>query len=576
MMDVFHNNDEENYAIEQNNNSGLMLLKPIFDACDINNDGFVKVEDLVKLGQKHILDSSGEELEFILSQLDQNGDGLITFQEFSDKIQDFIMEGSGYSVNYNIENEELHREDQSSIIDHQEDFVDSALPQNGPSSFAESEGFYESDTTSQNTNSTADANGDIEELEKRNLVNGITPNYFTKAKKTSSIYSTYPPKRKNMRQSLSLVELQKKQLGCTSEYQSQEEGFEAFGENSVLSDSYQNPHLTSSPHDPKLSRQRLSGSLAARNLRQAHSAQTSLHGSTEEISFEMPSNRHSFSDSEDFSYLNDEIKKLCSQLSLMKMDQESHDDKQKRLYEENRVLLNRINGLEEQLNDQKSISLKVVEQESQKYRKELLKVQRDHSNQIDDLQMRFSEAQQEIENLKSIEPMLRKEIESSLEERRLAQKHIEKLQNEIVDKEKELEHLRYKLKLKNDELEREQVKRTDEVSALLREIENLKYMKNAAIVNFDERQDLLKQIEILKKENDSLKMSEDELNARLIQQSSHILQNRKSLADELVSADKCDVLDALRSEESENHRLKQYIEQLLSLIMQTNPLILEK
>ena len=68
-----------------------------------------------------------------------------------------------------------------------------------------------------------------------------------------------------------------------------------------------------------------------------------------------------------------------------------------------------------------------------------------------------------------------------------------------MNKEKELEHLRYRLKIKNDELEREHIKRTEEVSGLMREIENLKYMKNAAIVNFDERQDLLKQIEILKK-----------------------------------------------------------------------------
>ena len=48
------------------------------------------------------------------------------------------------------------------------------------------------------------------------------------------------------------------------------------------------------------------------------------------------------------------------------------------------------------------------------------------------------------------------------------------------------------------------------------------------------------------------------------------------MADELVTADKSDVLDALRAEETENHRLKQYIDQLLILIMQSDPMLLEK
>ena len=88
-----------------------------------------------------------------------------------------------------------------------------------------------------------------------------------------------------------------------------------------------------------------------------------------------------------------------------------------------------------------------------------------------------------------------------LQERRLAQRKIEDLHDEIVDKEKEIEQLKYKLKSKIDELEREKHERAEEVMVLTQEIENLKYMKNAAINQFDERNDLLKQMEIIKKVN---------------------------------------------------------------------------
>ena len=86
-----------------------------------------------------------------------------------------------------------------------------------------------------------------------------------------------------------------------------------------------------------------------------------------------------------------------------------------------------------------------------------------------------------------------------LQERRLAQQKIENLQAELIEKEKEIEHYKYKLKLKTDELEREQHERAEEVMILTHEIENLKYMKNAAISQYDEHEDLLKQMEIIKK-----------------------------------------------------------------------------
>ena len=85
------------------------------------------------------------------------------------------------------------------------------------------------------------------------------------------------------------------------------------------------------------------------------------------------------------------------------------------------------------------------------------------------------------------------------QERRLAQQKVECLHMELMEKEKEIEQYKYKLKVKCDELEREKHDRADEVVLLTHEIDNLKYMKNAAMSQYDEHNDLLKQMEIIKK-----------------------------------------------------------------------------
>ena len=55
--------------------------------------------------------------------------------------------------------------------------------------------------------------------------------YFAQMKRNTSIYSTYPPNGKlPKKERKNIYNLQHRQLSRTSEYQSTEEGFEAFGE----------------------------------------------------------------------------------------------------------------------------------------------------------------------------------------------------------------------------------------------------------------------------------------------------------------------------------------------------------
>lgn len=54
MTTAVANFDGDLLDVEENNNNVFLLnLKPVFEACDHNGDGYVKVQDLIDLGQKY-------------------------------------------------------------------------------------------------------------------------------------------------------------------------------------------------------------------------------------------------------------------------------------------------------------------------------------------------------------------------------------------------------------------------------------------------------------------------------------------------------------------------------------------
>ena len=58
VMAPFNHHHEE--ALHENENNFALHLKPVFDACDYNGDGFVKIQDLIELGKQHSVGNSGE------------------------------------------------------------------------------------------------------------------------------------------------------------------------------------------------------------------------------------------------------------------------------------------------------------------------------------------------------------------------------------------------------------------------------------------------------------------------------------------------------------------------------------
>ena len=51
--DLLDSAEDVEDEVDENNNGFLINLKPVFEACDYNGDGYVKVQDLIDLGQQY-------------------------------------------------------------------------------------------------------------------------------------------------------------------------------------------------------------------------------------------------------------------------------------------------------------------------------------------------------------------------------------------------------------------------------------------------------------------------------------------------------------------------------------------
>ncbi|RMX55864.1 hypothetical protein pdam_00006229 [Pocillopora damicornis] len=509
---------------EVNAEDVLSHLKAVFEACDQNGDGFVKTQDLLSLGQEHA--SVGfEEIKILIEKLDPEGFGQISFDGFCKGIHDFL--GANGDVN-NVNEKNSHKlvEDDSfprltiSVVenDQQED------------SCCERDSTY-------STASTNEYNGDDDD----NFQDEPQPSKFSRNQKQ---YSTFPPPtgpRLKHRATLPAMNVDmysdRHSHSDTSEYQS-EEGFEGFGESFSEDTAFEDtPTLQRDhPYSERILRKRSSAAAAA---------------------FSSTSNK-----------INCLLKRLSSQVSLLQEDHAMQTDKQNKFREENKLLCTRINALEEQLETQKVSTGKQVEEESLRYKTALNKLERENEQTLETLNRKLLQAEEEIELLKKDKRRLLKQIDS--------------LELQLQIKTDEVTELKGKLDAESKgrlEDHHEHDQELALVSEQLSVLEKYKQDVDHKLKDFQnmeqQKTDLERHIQSLIKENLSLKNSKEELNVQLQQDGFFGAEQKGSLADELVTADKEKIINALRDQEEENRRLRGYLDGLLMMIMEHNPALLE-
>uniref|UniRef100_H9G6K3 FIP-RBD domain-containing protein n=1 Tax=Anolis carolinensis TaxID=28377 RepID=H9G6K3_ANOCA len=237
------------------------------------------------------------------------------------------------------------------------------------------------------------------------------------------------------------------------------------------------------------------------------------------------------------------------------------------------LFLVRANALEEQLKEQELKSDEVLMEEVRKQRELLCKMEREKSIEIENLQARLQQLDDENSELRSCVPCLKANIERLEEVRCLSLSEILIRERGIIafiqllplieDLRKQLEHLQL------FKLEAEQ-RRGRSSSIGLQEYNSR-----------TRETELEQEIRRLKQDNRTLKDQNDELNGQIINLSIQGAKNlfsasfSESLAAEISSVSRDELMEAIQKQEEINYRLQDYIDRIIVAIMETNPSILE-
>eukprot|EP00058_Branchiostoma_floridae_P013743 XP_002599231.1 hypothetical protein BRAFLDRAFT_117386 [Branchiostoma floridae] len=207
------------------------------------------------------------------------------------------------------------------------------------------------------------------------------------------------------------------------------------------------------------------------------------------------------------------------------------------------------------------------------------------------LQERATMLEEENSRLKEDIPRFKSTIERLKEDKTAMQEHLEEtnqLREEISQEHRELEQ---RARLDRQQYEEERLANHMLIEEMNKELEDLRTYKvdnerltksrSPSFLDMPSRyNELEREIRKLKEENRGLREANEDLNVQML---NHSFQEGKtlldgpssSLASELETASKDDVVEALREQQEMNARMRQYIDRILMNVLEHNPAILE-
>ncbi|XP_030625597.1 rab11 family-interacting protein 3 isoform X2 [Chanos chanos] len=293
--------------------------------------------------------------------------------------------------------------------------------------------------------------------------------------------------------------------------------------------------------------------------------------------------------------LTDKVLLLERRVCELEKDSLQSEEQHVRLKQENLTLVHRANALEEQLKEQELRAEENLHMLVRKHRDTLAKLQRERDLELENLQARLQQLDEENSELRSCVPCLRANIERLEEEKRKLQDEVdhvtERLNEEMDSRRKMGDRLSHERHSNQKEKECTQ----ELIEDLRKQLEQLQLFKletearrgrspSAGLQEYNTRtreNELEQEIRRLKQDNRSLKEQNDELNGQIINLS---IQGAKSLvsasfseslAAEINSVSRSELMEAIQKQEEINYRLQDYIDRIIVAIMESNPSILE-
>nr|XP_054311226.1 rab11 family-interacting protein 3 isoform X1 [Pongo pygmaeus] len=279
----------------------------------------------------------------------------------------------------------------------------------------------------------------------------------------------------------------------------------------------------------------------------------------------------------------------------LEKDTAATGEQHSRLRQENLQLVHRANALEEQLKEQELRACEMVLEETRRQKELLCKMEREKSIEIENLQTRLQQLDEENSELRSCTPCLKANIERLEEEKQKLLDEIESLTLRLSEEQENKRRMGDRLSHERHQFQRDKEATQELIEDLRKQLEHLQLLKLEAeqrrgrsssmgLQEYHSRareSELEQEVRRLKQDNRSLKEQNEELNGQIITLS---IQGAKSLfstafseslAAEISSVSRDELMEAIQKQEEINFRLQDYIDRIIVAIMETNPSILE-
>lgn len=317
-----------------------------------------------------------------------------------------------------------------------------------------------------------------------------------------------------------------------------------------------------------------------------HSNFSSSQGSTEDL----------FRDSIDSCDIDitEKVSYLEKKVSELENDSLANGDLKSKLKQENTQLVHRVHELEEQIKDQETRAEQSLEEELKRHREVYSKMERDKSTEIELLSNRVQQLEEENAEMKVNVCRLKSQTEKLDQEKQRMTDKLEDTSLRLKDEMDLYRKMMDKLWQNRHEFQKEREAMQELIEDLRRELEHLQLFKleterpgrgktSSAEFNAKTREiELEHEVKRLRQENHKLRDQNDDLNGQILSLSLYEAKNlfachtkAQSLAAEIDNASRDELVDALKEQEEINFRLRQYMDKIILAILDHNPSILE-
>ncbi|XP_004685216.2 PREDICTED: rab11 family-interacting protein 4 [Condylura cristata] len=295
--------------------------------------------------------------------------------------------------------------------------------------------------------------------------------------------------------------------------------------------------------------------------------------------------------------ITEKVSFLEKKVTELENDSLTNGDLKSKLKQENTQLVHRVHELEEMVKDQETTAEQALEEEARRHREAYSKLEREKNTELELLNTRVQQLEEENTDLQTSVTRLKSQAEKLDEERQRMSDRLEDTSLRLKDEMDLYKRMMDKLRQNRLEFQKEREATQELIEDLRKELEHLQMYKldcerpgrgrssSSGLGEFNARArevELEHEIKRLKQENHKLRDQNDDLNGQILSLSLYEAKNlfatqtkAQSLAAEIDTASRDELMEALKEQEEINFRLRQYMDKIILAILDHNPSILE-